>query len=277
MGALRQLIAMEEPGDVLSPSGASGFLSCSFKWNCRHILKLPDPPTGALTMGSAVHAAINANFEQKIETKRDLPPISVKAVYDEAWSLLVKGEYPARYQGSKPALPTEFRDDEEPAELKKLGEALTLKYLDEACPEIEPKAVEFKVMGTINGVRVRGYIDLLDAQGRVIDLKTAARTPSEISSDYRFQVATYRQLLGGIVTGEARVDTLVKTKTPKLVQIGCTIDRSDVDAIERLYPLVQRGIRGGFFAANRSHYLCSRKYCGFWRECERQFGGKVSE
>ena len=28
MAALHQLIAMEEPGDVLSPSGASGFLAC---------------------------------------------------------------------------------------------------------------------------------------------------------------------------------------------------------------------------------------------------------
>jgi hypothetical protein len=277
MAALHQLIAMEEPGDVLSPSGASGYLACGFKWFARHVLHLPDPPTGALTMGSAVHAAINANFEQKIETKRDLPPAGVKAVYDEAWSLMVKGEYPARYEGGKPSLPTEFRDDEDPAELKKLGETLTLKYLDEACPEIEPQAVEFNVTGSINGVRVRGYIDLLDAQGCVIDLKTAARTPSEISSDYRFQVATYRQLLGGIVTGEARVDTLVKIKTPKLVQIGCTIDQSDVTAVEQLYPVVQRGIRGGFFAPNRSHYLCSRKYCGFWRECERQFGGKVGE
>jgi len=83
----------------------------------------------------------------------------------------------------------------------------------------------FRVSGSINGVGVRGYIDLLDSEGRVIDLKTAARSPSEISSDYRFQVATYRQLLGGIVTGEARVDTLVKTKTPKLVQLSCTIDQ----------------------------------------------------
>jgi len=277
MAALHQLITMEEPGDVLSPSGASGFLSCAFKWFARHVLHLPDPPTGALTMGSAVHAAINANFEQKIETKRDLPPMGVKAIYDDAWQLMVKGEYPPRYQGGQPSLPTEFRDDEDPAELKRLGEALTLKYLDEACPEIEPKAVEFKVSGTINGVRVRGYLDLLDAQGRVIDLKTAARTPSEISSDYRFQVATYRQLLGGIVTGEARVDTLVKTKVPKLVQMSCTIDQSDVDSVEKLYPVVQRGIRGGFFPPNRSHYLCSRKYCGFWRECQHQFGGKVGE
>jgi len=235
------------------------------------------PPSGALTLGSAVHAAINANMEQKVETKQDRPPAGVKAVYDQAWDLLVKDEYPARYQGGKPSLPTEFRDDEEPGDLKKQGEVLTLKYLDEACPEIEPKAVEFPVSGSINGVRVRGFIDLLDAEGRVIDLKTAARTPSEISSDYRFQVATYRQLLGGIVTGQARVDTLVKTKTPKLVQMSCTIDQSDIDSVNALYPVVQRGIRGGFFAPNRSHYLCSRKYCGFWRECQRQFGGKVSE
>jgi len=224
-----------------------------------------------------VHAAINANMEQKVETKVDSPPTGVKAVYDEAWDLLVKGEYPARYPGGKPALPTEFREDEEPSDLKKQGEALTLKYLDEACPETEPKAVEFPVSGTINGVRVRGFIDLLDSEGRVIDLKTAARTPSEISTDYRFQVATYRQLLGGIVTGEARVDTLVKTKTPKLVQMSCTIDQGDIDSVNALYPVVQRGIRGGYFAPNRSHYLCSRKYCGFWRECQRQFGGKVGE
>lgn len=113
--------------------------------------------------------------------------------------------------------------------------------------------------------------DLRDAQGRVIDLKTAAKTPTEIKSDYRFQVATYRQLLGEIVSGEARVDTLVKTKTAKLVQIGCTIDQSDVDSAEKPYPVVQRGIRGGFFTPNRSHYLRSRKCCGFRRECERQF------
>jgi hypothetical protein len=54
-------------------------------------------------------------------------------------------------------------------------------------------------------------------------------------------------------------------------------DRSQVDSVDRLYPVVQRGIRGGFFPPNCSHYLCSRKYCGFWRECERQFDGKVGE
>jgi len=120
MGALHQLIPMEEPGDVLSPSSASSYLACGFKWFGRHVLKLPDPPTGALTMGSAVHAAINANFEQKIETKRDLPPIGVKAVYDEAWQLMVKG-HPSEDQDPT-AYPNELHDRPERRGLG--GEAL---------------------------------------------------------------------------------------------------------------------------------------------------------
>jgi hypothetical protein len=71
------------PGDVLSPSGASQFLGCGFKWFCRHVLKLSDPKTGALLQGSCVHAALEENFRQKIETKEDLPTAGVKAIYAE--------------------------------------------------------------------------------------------------------------------------------------------------------------------------------------------------
>ena len=178
------------PGDVLSPSGASQFLGCGFKWFCKHVRKLPDPKTGALLQGSCVHAALAENYRQKLETQCDLPAAGVKAIYADTWGTQVKE--------------TEFRDDEGPDTLKAEGEVLTLKYLDEQAPAIEPAAVELPVMGEIGGVRVRGIIDLLDTSGRIIDVKTAARTPSrvkvngqeryEVSPDYRFQVATYRQL-----------------------------------------------------------------------------------
>jgi hypothetical protein len=199
-----------------------------------------------------------------------LPAAGVKAIYAEAWGGLVKE--------------TEFRDDEEPGTLKAEGEALTIKYLDELAPEVQPAAVELPVGGMIAGVRVRGIIDLLDASGRIIDVKTAARKPSrvrtpqgeqyEVAPDYRFQVATYRQLEPR-ASGVARVDTLIKTKVPALVEPEITIDVADLAATEKLYPLVQRGIRGGFFQPNRSHFMCSKRYCAFWRACEREFGGRV--
>lgn len=270
----RAFVTMDAPGDVLSPSSANTYLGCSAKWYFRKIEKLPDPASGALTQGKAVHAAIGANLEQKLETKRDLAPIGVQAIYNDAWSLLVRGESPDR--SGKPELPTEFRDDEDPEELKAQGLALTLKYLDEACPSIQPAAIELPIAGSIGGVMVRGYIDLLDVHGDVLDLKTGARKPSEIGSDYRFQVATYAQLCPH-ASGTARVDTLVKTKTPQLIQLTCTIDQTDVDSTQKVYPVVQRGIRGGFFAPNRGSNLCSRKYCSFWRACERNFGGKVAQ
>ena len=169
---------------------------------------------------------------------------------------------------------TEFREDENPKELKELGEALTVKYLDEACPAIEPAAVEFQVCGHIGGVAVHGYVDLLDVEGRIIDLKSAARKPGDISNDYRFQIATYAQLIPG-GTGKARLDTLTKTKKPELVQQEFTVEPSDVEQTQKLYPAVQQAIRAGHFLPNRSSNLCSRKYCSFWRECERAFGGRV--
>jgi hypothetical protein len=152
---------------------------------------------------------------------------------------------------------TEFRDDENPKELKELGEALTVKYLDEAAPEIQPAAVEFQVCGHIGGVAVHGYVDLLDVQGRIIDLKSAARKPGDISNDYRFQIATYAQLiLGG--TGRARLDTLTKTKKPELVQQEFTIEAS---------------APATFCTGSSSGWAKSgRRYCSFWRRCEQTWG-----
>jgi hypothetical protein len=261
MAALHQLIAMPAPGDVLSPSSCNQFLGCGFKYCCRKVLHLPDPPTGALTLGKSLHAAIGANFEQKIETQEDLPAAGVAAVYRQAWA--------------ESSVETEFRDDENPKELKELGEFLTVKYLDEAAPEIQPAAVEFQVSGRIGGVAVHGYVDLLDVTGRIIDLKSGARKPGDISNDYRFQIATYAQLIPGN-PGRARLDTLTKTKKPELVQQEFTVEPSDVEQTQKLYPAVQQAIRAGHFLPNRSSNLCSRKYCSFWRRCEQEFGGRVS-
>jgi hypothetical protein len=270
----RKLAAVEAPGDVLSPSAATTYTSCSAKYFFGRVLKMPDPPTGALVMGNAVHTAIGANFEQKLDTREDLAPEGVRAIYLDAWEKIVAGTAPSRH-GHTP-LPAEFRDDEDPATMKAQGLELTLKYLEEACPSIEAAAVELPVTGVVGGVHVRGYIDLLEADGRVRDLKTAARKPSEIADNNRFQVATYVQLCPH-TSGALAVDTLVKTKTPQLIQLSATIDASDIASTQAMYPLVQQSIRAGVFVPNRQNYMCSKKYCGFWRECERRYGGKVGE
>ena len=146
-----------------------------------------------------MHAALADNFEQKIESYEDLPIAGVIALFREAWAI-------EREQ-------TEFRDDEDPAELAACGEILVAKYLDEWLLRLSRQGWSYMSRARSPASGVQGWVDLLDVNGRIIDIKTSARKTELIDPEYRFQIATYSQLTPG-ANGEARIDTLVKTKTP---------------------------------------------------------------
>ena len=133
-----------------------------------------------------------------------------------------------------------------------MNERLVAKYMDEVAPTVEPAAVELDVQGEISGVRVRGRVDVLDVEGRLIDFKTASRRPSCVSPDYAFQLATYQQITPG-ASGQVRIDSLVKTRTVQIVQQAYTVEEPD--------------------CPNRQSMLCSQKHCSFWKHCEEEFGG----
>jgi putative RecB family exonuclease len=251
-----------DPAHVLSPSSVRAFLACSAKWWFKYGLSLPEPKNSAVALGCAVHRALEINFREKIDTKEDLDCLGAVAVFRVAWDEQVQQ--------------TEFRDDEDPGEIGRTGERLVIKYMEEAAPQIDPAAVELDVAGEIGGVSVRGKVDLLDVEGRIIDVKTAARKPTGIAPDYAFQLATYRQITPG-ASGEARLDTLVKTKAVQFVPQSYSVGEQDLRATEILYPLVQEGMRKGLYFPNRQSVMCSRRNCAFWRHCEREYGGTIAE
>ena len=76
------------PGDSLSPSQVSSLMDCAYRWHAKQVLRLPEPPTANQILGRAVHFALAANFEQKCETKVDLPVQGVLAVYRESVGIL---------------------------------------------------------------------------------------------------------------------------------------------------------------------------------------------
>jgi len=59
---------------------------------------------------------------------------------------------------------------------------------------------------------VRGWIDLLDVEGRVIDIKTAKARPSSIEPMHKLQVATIL-ISSPAPAVKAALTGLVKTKT----------------------------------------------------------------
>jgi CRISPR/Cas system-associated exonuclease Cas4 (RecB family) len=247
---------------VLSPSQVRCFMDCQMRWWFKYGLKLPDVSTGNMALGRAIHASLGANFAQKLDTREDLPTEAVRALFREAWA--------------QERAQTEFRDEEDRQALAAMGEALVQKYMDEIAPTIDPAAVEVHVEGEIAGVPVQGWIDLLDVDGRVIDIKTAKARPSSIEPMHKFQVATYAHLLPG-ASGEARVDTLVKTKTPQLIAQSFRVTPEELKVPERLYPAAQGAMQKQHYMPNRLSMMCSRRNCSYWRHCEREWGGEVPE
>ena len=254
------LAARTDPAPVLSPSQVRCFFECPARWWFKYGLQLPERKNSSLALGLAVHQALEVNFREKLETQEDLETTGVVIVFREAWMEQVPQ--------------TEFALDESQGDLRRMGERLVTKYMDKVAPTVEPAAVELDVQGEIAGVAVRGRVDVLDVEGRLIDFKTASRRPSSVSPDYAFQLATYRQITPG-ASGAVRIDSLVKTQTVQIVQQAYTVEEPDIRATQVLYPMAQKATGSGMYCPNRQSMLCSQKHCSFWKHCEEEFGGRV--
>jgi hypothetical protein len=252
--------APEAVAEVLSLSQLYTFMDCPARWMFAKLRGLPDAPNSNLAKGSAVHEALLRSMAEKVITEHDMPIDEVLEVYRAAWD----GQ----------AEQVEFAPDENPEAIRDDGARLVEHYMREAAPKIQPAAVEVYVRGEIGGVKVQGHVDLLCDDGTIRDIKTAKRSPSEISGHNMLQLTTYEMLTPG-ASGRVVVDTLVANKTPKLVQIEHTITPQDRLAPERIYPIAQATMRAGYYMPNRTSNLCSRKNCAHWRACEAEFGGCV--
>jgi hypothetical protein len=75
-------------------------------------------------LGLAVHQALEVNFREKLETREDLETTGVVCVFREAWMEQVPQ--------------TVFTPDESQGDLRRLGERLVAKYMDEVAPQWNP-------------------------------------------------------------------------------------------------------------------------------------------
>jgi len=71
-----------------------------------------------------------------------------------------------------------------------------------------------------------------------------------------------------------RIDTLVKTKSPQLVQQSSSITEQELRATDMPYPLAQKLMRGGVYVPNRQSMKCSRRTCAYRRHLRTEVGGK---
>ena len=251
-----------------SPSQLTMFMRCSAAWKYRYIDGVRIPPASAMAQGTTYHRALETNYLQKIESKQDLPVSDVldatSTAFDDVFSDEVLWDFEEKQKGL----------DAVKGELKDQTIKLVRTYQEQRAPQIQPAAVEksFEIeFGNVD-YSLTGRIDLLDDEGNVIENKTTARTPSEVSEDHKIQGTVYALSEG---SDQIFYDYAVKLKTPKVQTLSFTPQQQDKDFVLRLIGLVDHAVQAGTYIPNRAHYMCSRSSCGFFHLCEKEFGGRV--
>ena len=246
-----------QPGESLSPTQCATYLQCSARWRFKYGLGLKDPATGGAVRGTAVHRAIGYYLRAKM-SGIVLDAADVMNEWDMIWDEASAGGEFAAYENIEA--------------LKASGAQLASKYLVEVAPSIEPAGIEVPLSGLINRVPVRGYADIITTDGTIIDIKTTSRKPSCISGDHALQLATYIELYEG-ANGRGRIDSLVSTKEPQLVQIASAPGESGRRLVRHLYPMVVDAINGGLYMPNRASTWCAK--CPYTEQCMDEYGGQI--
>ncbi len=229
------------------------------------------PPGIALVTGIATHHSIEKNLIHKIETGellpleaiQDLTRDQVLALWDNVMMTEEEASNPDQTQGS--TIDTSI--------------ALAKLHASELAPDLLPKSVERKWVIALNGYPydLAGQWDIEETTGSIRDTKTAAKTPTQESADNSEQLSMYalaKTVCDGSEPSALFLDTLVKTKTPKLVILETQRTQVHRQAllhrIERATEIIERG---AFTPANPQDWHCSLRWCGYAATC-KFFSGK---
>ena len=247
-----------------SVSQIQTYLGCPLKYRFQYLDQLPKAfRPAALAFGGSIHSAIE--WFHRCRMKGASPPLEeVLKVFEADWF-------------AQNLDPLQFHLSETKEGLGAKARAMLAVYL-EASNGCRPVAVEepFSLeiadpeTGECLDVPFRGFVDLVEEDGTLVDLKTAARAASQDDVERHLQLSTYA-LAVYLRTGEVpklRLDVLLKTSRPRLERLTTSRTVKDLAWVARLIERATHAIEDGHFFPNPSWRCSDCEYqmpCQAWR------------
>jgi len=251
---------------TLSVSQVNAYLACPLKYRFQYVDQIPRPwRAAALAFGSSIHAAIEWFWTQR-QFGRTPDVTDVLKIFDTDWYA----------QNLEPLV---FSERESKDGLLQKGHEMLQLYVTEQADRPVPVAVEqpFEVdlhdpeTGEVLDVRFRGFIDLIEQDGTVVDLKTAGRSLENGGLERHIQLSAYA--LAGLILTEKiprlRLDMLFKTARPRFERLETTRTTAELAWVARLIQEVGLAIQTEHFFPNPS-WRCSE--CEYFAHCQRWRG-----
>jgi hypothetical protein len=227
---------------------------CPQQWYINRVKKIRQRSSDALVLGSVYHSTLEENFKQKLILGHDLDFDICYDVFCTAWDKCIHDEGDIRWNGKNPDA------------VKDLGIKLIDKYMTDIAPTIMPVEVEktYSYMA-IDGVPFTLRLDMLLADGAVIDHKTSSRIYTQEDVDKGDQATATAFVLGRPIVFYNHV--AVKTKVPH-IQIVKTIRTSeDIKWWYKKAEAIIKHMKTGYAPPNQDSWLCSSAYCDYWDVC----------
>lgn len=236
------------------------YLRCGLQFQFRYIDGLKIPPAAALTVGSAVDAAVTHNLKQKIDSNIDLPEQEVMDAYETDFNRRVEL--------------TDWAGTQSGAE-KDVGAKLTRLHYREAMPQIDPKLVQWEFnIDTGRGYSVAGTADIIEKDGTIEDTKTSSKSYFPDSVSTKLQPSMYSWAYGqsaGIPADRFRFRVLVKPQKiakEKLQVVEGIVGKAQHDWLFKTIDHVHKAVQAGIAVpAISDSWICSKKWCGYWSIC----------
>ena len=197
----------------LSASRLKCWQTCRRQFYYRYVERLVVPTAPALFIGRQIHEVLRLWNWAKWKNE-PLSPGQLRAALEEHWEA----------DAAKEFIPWKTPEDE--ATAKAQAWAMLETYFDQCpvAPDEPPEGVEVEVECSLgDGLPpLYGIIDLVRPGGRIVDYKSAARSPSEGMAEHQHatQLACYallyRSATGELETG-FELHHLIKTKVPKVI------------------------------------------------------------
>lgn len=254
--------------DYISASRLSCWQQCRRKHYFRYVADIPSKPSPAMHLGKVVHATLQQwnlwRWDSKSYTRADLL---------RAFIRLWKKELADN--------PVNWVSKREQIKLRKQAWGLVSTYLDSGVIDEDEDiaGVEVRLEASIPDLPpLVGIVDLVRGNGRIVDFKTAARSPSEnsVAHVHGTQLAIYSILYRfctEMVEKGIELHHLVKTKVPKVcvTEIGPMQDWDLVNVIELMHRYVD-SVKSGDYTPSPS-FMCAG--CEYLEQCKQWPGNKV--
>jgi CRISPR/Cas system-associated exonuclease Cas4 (RecB family) len=256
----------------LSHTQIAMYLRCARQYYFRYILGWKRPPSGALKQGGVFHKAAEWNYNQKINSRKDLPVDEMTdyfaTTFESEWA--------------REEVKLDSEGGETKGGLKDQGVDLIRVHRQIIMPTVQPVEVEHKLEYEFvpknddgqpvsdQSVKVMGVIDLVDEKGIIRDNKTAGRAMNQMDVDRDMQLSTYsliRRMTTGKVEPELRLDVAIKTTRPQAVVYRTKRSREMLTMHRNTIGMVARGVLAEVFPRNVNGWHCSPKFCGYWDDC----------